>query len=180
MGTVLCSKCREPIATSRYNGGDFAPCRNCSAAVMTAVFPAVNRLLATSKRPDLVADAESSCFYHARKRAAAICDACGRFLCSLCDIQMGSRHLCPACVAGGEEAPSAVENSRTLYDTLAIVLAIVPLGVTPLMSLYLALRHWGDPPTLVPRSRARWYMAVVLALTQLGLWAWLVQGGIHV
>ncbi len=179
MGTVLCTKCQKQIPLERYNAGDLAPCRGCSSAVMAAVFPAVNRLLAPRVRADLVVDAESSCFYHGRKRAAAVCDSCGRFLCSLCDIHMGSRHLCPACVAGGEEAPSAVENSRTLYETLAIVLAVAPLVVTPLASLYLALRHWGDRPTLVPRSRVRWYVAIVLALTQLGLWAWLLQEHFH-
>ena len=35
-------------------------------------------------------DGEASCYFHAHKRAAVPCDGCGRFLCSLCDLNFFS------------------------------------------------------------------------------------------
>ena len=67
------------------------------------------------------------------------CGRCGRFLCALCDLDIGGRHLCPACVADGPPLTTAttasgertaggeLANERFLYDRMALTLAAAPL-----------------------------------------------------
>lgn len=146
--------------------------------MLTAAFPALLRHAAAPSRGRgqiPAADDEASCFYHPRKQAAVPCDGCGRFLCSLCDVQMGGRHLCPQCIelaASGRAGINSFDNRRVLYDRLALLLAVVPAVVTPLVSLYLAARYWTAPLSVVHRTRLRWYLALIFSVVQLTFWCW--------
>jgi hypothetical protein len=120
----------------------------------------------------LLIDDEASCFYHPNKKAAVPCEHCGRFLCLLCEVKIGTRVLCPGCIASGEDKKkfTALETSRTRYDTLALHLAIFPAVITPLISLYLAVRYWSKPVSVIPHTRARWVFAILIALAQTSIW----------
>ena len=177
MATVHCTKCNAAIAAPQYNRGQMSACPACGSKIMAAVFPALLQAAPPPRRGEWVVDgAESSCFYHPRKRAAAICDLCGRFLCSLCDVQAGSSHHCPNCLGRAQNASGEVLTRRATFDTLAVVLAVIPLGITPLISLYLAIRHWADPPPLVSHGRIRWCLAILLVAAQILAWTLLFTG----
>ncbi|MFB3890870.1 MAG: hypothetical protein ACE15C_02475 [Phycisphaerae bacterium] len=172
---IFCPRCRAPVPQDRFDRPALAPCVVCGAPLGITTFPALAVEEAPGRTDDGVAmDDEATCFYHARKRAAVACDNCGRFLCTLCDIQLGDRHLCPACVASADEQKrlSEMDTRRTLYDSLALTLALTPAIVTPLIALYLAFRHWSTPMGLTPRGPARWIAAVAIALAQIALWVW--------
>src|SRR5439155_20845122 len=69
-----------------------------------------------------------------------------------------------------------LENRRTLYDSIALSLAVYPMLIfyftiiTAPMTLYVAIRHWNSPRSLIHRTKARYVMAVALAVLQIIGW----------
>lgn len=153
-------------------------CPRCQARLSLAVFPALGEGLAqgTEAAPILNAG-EAACFYHAAKRAAVPCDACGRFLCSLCDVELNGHHYCPPCLeAGGRKGTiRELERSRPRRDNLALALVVYPLipplwFIMPLTApgaIITALWFWKAPPSLMDNSRARLVTALVLGVAEL-------------
>jgi hypothetical protein len=121
---------------------------------------------------------ESSCFYHPNNKAVVPCDSCGRFLCPVCEIELSGQHLCPRCLESGKKKGqlAVLENQRTLYDSLALQLAVVPLIIfwatiiTAPIAIYLAIRHWNAPRSIVSRSRWRLIVALIVAGAQVIGW----------
>lgn len=187
--TIACPNCGVALPSSAIDT-TFVPCPTCAKPVRVVTYPAMRVGYVAGRSAEAVqAEGESSCFYHAGKRAAAACDGCGRFLCSLCDVEMGSRHLCPTCVEAAmapkrtkEEkvarGAAAADQRRFLYDGLAMSLAVWPLVVmwpftilTAPGVLYIVARYWNAPGGLFRRTRARLCAAGVLAAAQLAGWA---------
>ena len=111
-------------------------------------------------------------------------------MCALCDLDLGGRHLCPACVTegtpataspgGGDRARAGGElsNERFLYDHMALTLAVAPLVLlwpvtlfTAPAALFYAVRYWNDPPRgFIPRRRYVIFTAALLALAEIAAW----------
>ena len=78
---------------------------------------------------------------------------CGRFLCALCDVSLNGQHLCPACLEKGrtQHKIKNLENHRTCYDTIALLVATVSILIywftifTAPLVIFLAVRHWKSP-----------------------------------
>ncbi|HLW75722.1 MAG TPA: hypothetical protein VKS01_02035 [Bryobacteraceae bacterium] len=163
-----------PIPAELWNR-DVARCRGCGQTVAAAVFPAIDRTRAGAQPEAVQADTEASCFYHPSSRAAIPCEQCGRFLCNLCDIEIDGRHLCPRCFETGVSSNQLkhVETSRTMYDSIALALATWPILlfwpaiVSAPASLFVVVRRWRAPSSIVPRTRVRYYLAALLALAEI-------------
>jgi hypothetical protein len=161
-------------------------CPGCTRQFAAAVFPAFIRPAVTAAQPEkLVVEGEASCFYHPDKRASVPCTSCGRFLCALCDIVVGERHLCPACVETGRTKGRFLEfeTSRTLWDTAALTIAVLPTILCFYISLFtaptaivVAVMGWKKPSSIIPRNRWRLWVAIVLGVLQIAAW---VIGGIY-
>ena len=73
---------------------------------------------------------------------------------------------------------SQFESSRTRYDSLALTLAIVPLLIfyftifTAPAALFIAIRYWNAPPSIVGRlgTRVRLIIAIVAATLEIVMW----------
>jgi hypothetical protein len=179
-GYLQCAKCKAPIPDALFNRSELAPCPVCATPLQVEIFPAFFRRATPGREGELImAEGESSCFYHPQKRAVLPCEGCGRFLCALCDCELHGQHFCPACLETGRKKGKIkkLENERTLYDNIALSLAIYPLLIfyftliTAPMALYMAIRHWNSPRSIVHRTRIRFVIAIVLATLQLGGWA---------
>ena len=153
------------------------------------MFPALFRPVAAGRAAEnVLSDEDASCFYHPAKRAVVPCGRCGRFLCALCDIDLGGqRHFCPGCVEAARRAegqnPQAVAlpvQRRMNHDQLAAFIAVVPVALiftfyftllTAPVALFLAVRYWNEPRrSLVPRSRVWVVTAALFALLEIGGW----------
>jgi hypothetical protein len=143
------------------------------------VFPAIRRSDEVPVSGEkLKSDGESSCFYHGRKKAVAVCEECGRFLCSLCEVRIAGRTICPPCTERGfsDESLEALVTRRTLYDGMALSLSVLPLLfffitlVTAPLSIYVAVRFWKKPGSILPRTRFRFVLAILFSLLQLAGW----------
>ena len=152
-------------------------CPGCGTPLEFTVFPALRRGAVAGQAPQLVLEAgEAACFYHAEKRAVVPCDACGRFLCALCDVELHGKHFCPACLESGRKKPGTVplERGRTRYDQIAWSLLILPLPlcmvvapITATAALVIALWKFRAPLSLVANTRLRLIFAMVLAVIEL-------------
>jgi LSD1 subclass zinc finger protein len=180
---VACTGCGALLPVLSGTGQKTIRCAGCDADLRVELFPAFFRGLGPSGAGEAVgADGESSCFYHARKRAAAVCGECGRFLCSLCEVRLAGRVICPACIERGRADGNLqmLVTRRTLYDGIALSLSVLPLlcffitVVTAPMALYFAVRFWKKPGSILPRSKIRFILAIIFASLQVAAWAFLV------
>ena len=180
---VFCPNCNTGLP-SRFLRTDpvTTACPACLADLTIQVFPALFQTGAKIETGTL-AEGEASCYEHPNKRAVGVCAHCGRFLCGLCEVEVGGSVWCPECLGPGPSRPklAALETSRTLYDSIALALATWPLIVflyvsvfTAPVALYVAIRYWKAPGSLIPRNKWRFVAAILIALAQLALIAALI------
>jgi hypothetical protein len=176
--TIQCPACRATLLNLAFNQPELTPCPSCGTKLLVDVLPAFFRRQAVGQEGELVlVEGESSCFYHPQKKAVVPCDACGRFVCALCDCEVHGQHLCPACLESGhkKEKIQGIEASRPLHGRLAFALSIFPFFITGLIAIYLALRYRREPLSLVRPRAWQFPAALVLASLQtLAFVAWIV------
>lgn len=126
----------------------------------------------------MTAEGDATCFEHTNKRAVALCNRCGRFLCALCEVELDGKVWCPSCLISGDSGNQiqAIEKQRTLFDSIALALAIWPVALflypsifTSPVVVYLSIRYWKKPTSIIPRSKWRFVAALVIALLELGI-----------
>jgi len=176
---VQCPKCHAALPEGIFNQPELSPCPACDSPLRVEIYPAFFRKINPGQSGEpILTDGESSCYYHPQKKAVLPCDGCGRFLCSLCDCELSGQHFCPTCLEAGKTKGKIknLENQRTLYDSIALTLAIYPMLIfyftiiTAPMTLYMAIRYWKSPMGLVRRSKARFVVAIIIALLQIAGW----------
>jgi hypothetical protein len=139
------------------------------------VFPAFKRRPAAEAGARVHSDSEAGCYAHPQKQAVRVCARCGRFMCALCDIDLNGEHMCPVCLdkgaAGGKI--QSLQNKRVCYDKVALYVALlsnlfvylVPLAAPAV--LFMAVRYWNSPLSIVSKSRIRFVLAAGIAVLQL-------------
>ncbi len=179
--SLACPKCSEPWPVQPAELAALSSCPACAKAVRVLAFPGLFRAatLTTAPTDHVLSEGEASCFYHPAKRATVPCAACGRFLCALCDVKLGDRNLCPGCVETGRTKGklTELEPSRTLWDTSALILALVPLLLcypvtllTAPAAIAVAIIGWKKPTSVIPRGRWRLWLALILGSLQIISW----------
>jgi hypothetical protein len=174
---IACAACSWPVPAEFWNREEGVRCRVCGHNVRVSVFPAIELTRAGAAPEALRVETEASCFYHPQSRAAIVCQECGRFLCSLCDLEVEERHICPRCFESGLHAHKieSAEPRRVMYDSVALALSTLPalLFWPPLFTapwaLFMVFRRWNAPRSVVPRTRVRFILAAVFALAEIGL-----------
>lgn len=176
MDAVVCQRCHSALPAFSNNE---MRCSQCGAHAKLLAFPALLRPVVRGRTGEtLIVDGQSSCFYHPEKAAVLPCETCGRFLCALCDIEIGDRHVCPGCLTSDESgARSGLDAQRTLPDTIALDLSIVPVlpifwwiaVFTAPLVLFLCIQYWNTETSLVRRGRWRLILALLIAGSQLVL-----------
>lgn len=183
---LSCTKCWALLDTSTISSAATLNCPACASAIDISIFPAFFRGPQFSAAGELsVSEDLASCFYHTTKRASVACTRCGKFLCALCSLEVLSDVWCPACLSHGatEKRVPALETRRTLWDTVALGCAVLPTVFfvfvyfwvfTAPATLFLSIRYWNRPSSIVPRNKLRFIIATVIALLQLTTMAFLV------
>ncbi len=169
---LRCEKCHTPIPSTDWNALDPLPCPNCNTSVQAIVFRAFADALERCSPQPKDGEGEAGCFYHDTSRATITCEECGRFLCALCDLDAGPRHLCPACFNNHTGDPVFVQR-RTLYDSIALTAALVPnlliyftIFTAPIVVGF-AIWSWKKPGSITPRGRWRFVVALMVAATNI-------------
>ena len=176
---VQCPKCRAWLLEGVFDSAGLVPCPACGTPVGVDVFPAFFRPAPIGAGGEaVVMDGESACFFHPQKKAVIPCEGCGRFLCALCDCELGGHHYCPTCLEAGAAKGKikALSNSRTLYDGIALSLALLPMVTVYFTilgapaTLFVVFRYWNAPRSLVRPNRFRFVLAALFAVLQIGVW----------
>jgi hypothetical protein len=180
--SLIQCKCGEPIPAQSWNSDEPLNCPRCRLQFWHVAFPSFFEESKNTGKGELILEQESSCFYHPEKKASVICASCGVFLCALCDIEMNHQHLCSRCIQQGKKKGKIknLENERTLWDDASLALALIPLLAWPFtivtapITLYLIIKHWKDPTSILGRTKIRFILAGLIALGQIVGWGILI------
>jgi hypothetical protein len=176
---IACPRCRTIMPGQIVNTGSLHPCPECLVKVRADLFNAFNRPVGQTATGDPVqAQGQAECFYHPGKQAVVPCAACGRLLCSLCEVVFDGNSFCMSCLQAGRSKRRIehLENSRFLYDSLALYLALWPMIfifvtlITAPAVIYVVLRYWKAPASLLPRTRYRFILSLLVAIVQMAGW----------
>ena len=170
-----CHHCDRPLAFEELNQDQWVTCGQCGTRGGYWVFPAYYRAIVEGKTAPVRAETEASCYYHPEKAASAVCEGCGRFLCSVCDITLGEAHLCTLCLQSGRThtKASALENERLLHDSITLSIAILPILTYPLLvftapfALYRSIRYFNAPTSIVRSGKWRLIVAMLVAVLEI-------------
>jgi hypothetical protein len=176
---IFCPRCNGSLPDHLLRAPHVdGSCPTCGTNLALTIFPALFRPAAKIDPSGLqTEEGEATCFEHASKRAVAVCHKCGRFLCALCEVEVAGQIWCPGCLIPGDAGGPihALEKRRTLFDSIALALATLPaLAIYPIILtaptvVYLCIRYWRKPSSLVPRGKWRLITALLIALAELGL-----------
>jgi hypothetical protein len=178
---LVCPNCQAPWPDDPTAAHALSVCPSCGRKGTVAVFPALHRKSAHGHAGEIIlVEGEAACFYHHEKRAVQPCDACGRFLCALCCIVVNKTNVCPSCFEAGQKKGTldGVAGRRTLYDSAALSLALLPLLTCGLAiplsapaAIWIAIYGWKRTASVLPRSRIRAVIALVLGIVEIALLA---------
>jgi len=168
-GTAACPGCGGsvmPIETPFA----WQTCPYCQKRLQISVWPVVRHSVNTvAAMPE-----QATCFFHPDKAFQACCQRCGRFVCGLCDLQLGAEHVCPTCFERGRAdtrpngGKAEWKHRDVLYDSVAFSLGWLWIFVWPVVvvalpaAIILHVKYRKSPSSyLIPRSAWRFWMAYV-------------------
>jgi hypothetical protein len=166
-GIVACPGCGGDVTRTEAPSG-WQICPYCDKRLRIQVWPvARQKTNAESAMPE-----HATCFFHPEKAYEACCQRCGRFLCALCDLQLGAEHVCPTCFERGrtdsglQGGTAEWRHRDVLYDSIALTIGwgwilIWPFIVAALpANIILHVKFRKAPRSyLVPRSGWRFWAA---------------------
>lgn len=182
-GAIPCLKCGVSIPPELFNQTTPLPCPSCGTISYTAVFPAFYGAEVKGKSGEnVLTDEESTCFYHPSKRAASVCDGCGKFLCSLCHVELTNGNFCVKCIGSGVKKGKManLQRARVLYDDIALSVATMGLLmfyfaiITTPTVFYLVIRHWKTPQSIFARRKWKAVFAILVSLVSFSVLAFLI------
>jgi hypothetical protein len=182
---LKCTRCSRPLDYVSPQKGELLFCPNCRARMTVFPFPALYEDTRTNAASaGIEVEGEAGCYYHPQKKAEAVCEGCGRFICKTCEVELHGKRICPRCLETGKSVKKLdiLENNRILYDNIVLLLAIVPMLfvfptiVTAPVTVYLVIRYWKAPESLIPRTKIRFVLAFLIAWVQIGWWVLVIFG----
>jgi len=178
---VPCARCDAPLPHWELAASDTAVCTTCTAPNRVRVFPVAFDDRAAA-HPESALEGEAACYDHPSKKAVAACSQCGKFVCQLCAVDWAGETWCPSCVAAGAGKAKAanLDTSRTLYDSVDLILPLVSLILYPFTlvaapgSLLLTIMRWRRPLSIVRRNRWRFILAILVDLGMIVGWTFVI------
>jgi hypothetical protein len=136
-----CPRCDVVLPPESIHSGAIT-CPHCHRTFEATAFQPPERKLAGVETLTLGPDGEANaCANHARNVATTVCQRCGLFICSLCDMNLGTGSLCPACFdherTQGKLAPAArryrdyasMARSTAIFGLMFFYIGLGPLAI---------------------------------------------------
>lgn len=181
MANISCPRCRRPLKEITDLSETHSTCLGCNAAWSMTTFPALFRPeVAAPTGERILVETEASCFHHPQKKAVSHCHSCGRFLCSLCEIELGREQLCPNCFEARKKDPGKPDllDRRARWDVIAATIALGSMVCYPFLvvgvpaALGIVFWQWRKPQSIVHKVGVSFLVAFLLAIAatlELGL-----------
>lgn len=117
------------------------------------------------------------------------CHNCGRFLCEICAVGVGSRQLCTECLSQlrKQRNENGLVHYAPLFDNVALFLVTAPLVTVVFwiftffaapVSLFVSFYYWSRQWNLLPRSHLRFIVAILLSLLLIAFWGFAIYFGV--
>ena len=115
-----CPYCSVTLAETMLHTGAMT-CPNCNSEFEATVFRPPEVRVAAPEMVGAGPEAGSACANHARNAAVASCQRCGLFICSLCEMNIGTGSFCPSCFdrVRADGSVQAVVTRYRDYSTMA-------------------------------------------------------------
>src|SRR6202007_607093 len=168
-GTVMCPNCSGDVVPLETQT-EWQSCPFCQKRLQIRFWRTVRQnTSAAAAIPD-----QAACVFHPDKGFQACCQRCGRFVCALCDLQLGAEHVCPTCFergrgnSGADTGKAEWRHRDVLYDSIALtgggvwilfwptIVAAIPTVIV----LHIKFRK-APRSSLIPRYGWRFWMAYV-------------------
>jgi hypothetical protein len=195
---VRCASCYAMIPDRLFREGGVIDCPACARRTRSILLPSLYKAAVSPtppKPPEPPGEGETACFYDPARKATQACDHCGVFVSDAWAAKWGTQTVCLKCLdqLRSKTKDQRYEGSRTLWDNVALGSAVGPyvialmlsltffglfLAVIPLMftlvaapiAIFVALRFWSAPRSLVPRGPLRLILALVFSGLTLTAW----------
>jgi B-box zinc finger len=165
------------LAEPTWEGGVLVQCPVCGTRMTISGFPALGQSTPASGTGERAVDGDAACFFHPEKKASMVCDQCGRYICALCDLPIGKRHLCPTCLESGLEKQERMPELLTkrlswgklsLFISLAVPVFCFPLApISGAAAVFCGVYGWNKPGSLVKgRRRGLAFFGILIGLLQ--------------
>ena len=166
---VICPSCQGAVTPVETETG-WQKCPYCEKQLQIRVWPVVRQ---NTNAAAALSD-QAACFFHPDKAFQACCQRCGRFVCALCDLQLGAEHVCPACFergrtafgSGADAGKAEWRHRDVLYDAIALTIGWAwilfwPVVVAAIPAvIFLHVKYRKRPRAyLIPRSGWRFWAA---------------------
>jgi|SRR5580704_546987 hypothetical protein len=185
VANLSCPHCSQPLPVNQFVPGQPVQCPACRSRVEAYIFPECYKEPPSRPAILLAAQHEAVCYFHPRYHPITPCDHCGRFLCEICAISLGVRHLCVECFAKvrTQKDETGLVRYAVLYDNVALFLVTAPVVTvifwiftifTAPISLFLSFYHWSRQWNLVRRSRLRFGISILLSLLLIAFWTFII------
>jgi hypothetical protein len=182
---LTCPHCSGPLPVNLFAAGQSGRCPSCYSQVEAYIFPEFHKEPAARSEILLAQEHEAVCYFHSRYRAKNPCDNCGRFLCEICAINVGSRQLCAECLSlmRKQRNETGLVQYAALFDNVSLFLVTAPVItiffwfltiLSAPVSIFLSFYYWPRQWNLLPRSRIRFVLAILFSLILIGFWVFLI------
>lgn len=142
-----CPRCLRALPEAWINNGQIV-CPECGGDFEATLFQPVERKAGAVRIVDEAPEGANVCANHARNAAVTSCQRCGLFICSLCELNVGSASYCPSCFSRLQKEGGLREAAKSYLDYTMISRSAIVIGILfwPLMvvagglAMYYALR----------------------------------------
>lgn len=173
---LQCPTCRNVLDVNREVLSLDDQCPVCRCSIDIKVFPRLFREPVRHIEMKTPGEEEATCTFFPELKADKVCDECGCLMSEKASAKWGDDDLCLPCLHRLREevkAPSFLANAP-LNDNraLALVTLLAPMSlITAPIALWLLLRNRKKATGLFPRSRWRWWTALILSIGLIIGWA---------
>ena len=167
VGAISCPGCKGDVAPVDTQAG-WQTCPYCEKRLRIRVWGSVQQ---NTNTVAAISD-QATCFFHPDKAFQACCQRCGRFVCALCDLQLGAEHVCPTCFergranSGAETGKAEWRHRDVLYDSIAVTIGWGWILFWPVIvaafpaAIFLHVKYRKAPRSyLIPRYGWRFWAA---------------------
>lgn len=125
-----CPRCAQPLAADEIRSGTLI-CPHCNHRFEATAFtpPERKHAAAITEVTSVGPEGANSCANHARNAATASCQRCGLFICSLCDMNVGTGSYCPSCFERVRTEGTLQAAARRYRDYAAMARSAVIAGL---------------------------------------------------
>jgi len=173
----LCRKCYAVLPERKMLREGECHCLNCDRLHHLEIFPAILKEAEQGKEAEKkIMDEDANCFFHEDKVASILCEQCGVYMCSLCDLEIDGRHICPQCFKKQKDNINTLTKRANLYDEILLSLSILTFFlwfltfVTAPAIFVASIICWDKVKT--PYRRGKWRFAVAMGIAVIQIMVW--------